>query len=439
MKVGSFDFGATRILLHPATGGTVRSWNTSGTEQTAEAFPTATSVADFFYGDVDGTGARFWSRDSATLTKHTNWTWGGGGTQAWRVGYAWYLSTGPYETVMGPTGSITTYQRKRLTVANAAIPGGADQVRVYMYPSASAPAAGSSWLQVTDANTTRYITSYTNSGTNDKTSSTFSGGTPAVIQSSGSEWVLSGNGSVAFATTVTPGGKPPVVRTYTSSTSWSKPTGLSHIIVEVQGGGGGAGGAPTASSNQAASAGGGGGGGYARKLLTAADLTASSYTVTVGTGGSGGSAGANDGVNGNPSYFVADAGDSWSSVTGGGGALGDAGINSAGHTIVAGGAGGGGSNGDVNVTGSDGANGLTVGGATASGTFRAFPASGGNGGGSHLGGLARGNPADGGGAGGTGSLYGGGGSGAHTFNGTSAQAGGDGANGIVIVTEYYGA
>jgi hypothetical protein len=199
MQVGSFDFGATRILLHPAAGGAVRSWDTSGTEQTAEAFPTDAGggAADFFYGDVDGTGARFWSRPGVTtLYKHTNWTWGGGGTQAWRVGYAWYLSTGPYETVMGPTGSITTYQRKRLTVANAAIPGGADQVRVYMYPSASAPAAGSSWLQVTDANTTRYITSYTNSGTNDKTSSTFSGGTPAVIQSAGGEWKLSGSGVI---------------------------------------------------------------------------------------------------------------------------------------------------------------------------------------------------------------------------------------------------
>lgn len=229
----------------------------------------------------------------------------------------------------------------------------------------------------------------------------------------------------------------PIRRVYSSSTSWSKPANLSHIEVEVQGGGGGGGGAANAAANEAAVASGGGGGGYAKKLLLATDLTASTYTVTVGTYGSGGSAGANNGAAGNPSYFVADAGDSWSTVTGNGGGAGLGCSSQSAHNIVGGGTGGTGANGDINIYGGDGGNGITVPGRNAAGTYKVWNIASGYGGGAALGGLARASATDTGGAGSAGTAYGGGGAGATSQNASGSNAGGNGAAGRVIITEFY--
>lgn len=175
----------------------------------------------------------------------------------------------------------------------------------------------------------------------------------------------------------------PVVRTYLNAGSpatWTKPSGLKYVVVEVQAGGG------TGASNPGGDdgGGGGGGGGYSKKLIAVASLGA---TETVTTGAAEGS-----------SSFGAHC-----SATAG---------SNGGNEL--GGVGGTGTGGDINITGSAGqSNDLNY-------TSEAGPGMGGS---SHMGGGGRAV----GGSGGAGGSYGGGG-GAHS---------GAGAAGIVIVTEYY--
>ena len=76
------------------------------------------------------------------------------------------------------------------------------------------------------------------------------------------------------------------VQTFTSSGTWTKPSGIRLAMVEVIGGGGG-GGSSTSSVNTAG--GGGGGGAYARKLFDVSSV--SSVSVTIGSGGGSQAAG----------------------------------------------------------------------------------------------------------------------------------------------------
>ena len=201
-----------------------------------------------------------------------------------------------------------------------------------------------------------------------------------------------------------------VRQVFTSSATWTKNANLLYADVEVVGGGGGGGGTAAANST---SSGGGGAGGYSRKVIAAATLGATE-TVTVGTGGAGGSAGGGaggTGGTGNTSSFGTHC-----SATGGAGGVG---ASAAGNVL--GGLGGAGSSGDVNITGN-------AGGSSISATMSGF------GGQGYFGGGARpvGTNIDGNvgaantGAGGSGSI-------GSTTNG---RAGGAGAAGIVIVTEY---
>jgi len=83
----------------------------------------------------------------------------------------------------------------------------------------------------------------------------------------------------------------PIVRTYLNAASpatWSKPTGLRYVVVEVQAAGGDGG---AATGNSGAQGGGGGGGGYSKKLITAGSL-GSTETVTIGAVGANSSFGA---------------------------------------------------------------------------------------------------------------------------------------------------
>src|SRR5258706_1789348 len=83
---------------------------------------------------------------------------------------------------------------------------------------------------------------------------------------------------------------------FTSSGTYTPTSGMLHCIIECIGGGGG--GAGTSSVPGSAGAGGGGGsGGYSRSYKTAAQIGAS-QTVTIGTGGTGGAAGDNNGISG---------------------------------------------------------------------------------------------------------------------------------------------
>lgn len=191
----------------------------------------------------------------------------------------------------------------------------------------------------------------------------------------------------------------PVVRTYLNADSpatWSKPTGLKYVVVEVQAAGGAGGPSGTGGSDPGIS-GGGGAGGYSCKTISVGSLGATE-TVTIGAPGASSSFG---------SHCSATSGS-----TGGG----TAGYN--------GGAGGVGSSGDINAAGQGGGCGST----NATGALHVA----GTGGASYFGsgGLGHAGSAGNGSAGGN---YGGGGGGALGSSGS----GGAGGPAIVIVTEYY--
>lgn len=186
-------------------------------------------------------------------------------------------------------------------------------------------------------------------------------------------------------------GKNIKVITTTGTSTFSVPSGITKVAVEVQGAGGdggscSSGGSPTSGDV----GGGGGGGGYAFKNV---DVTGTS-TIQVYVGASNG-AWSTFGTNG--SYLSATGG-----VTSG--------------SEAEPGAGGAGSGGDINIAGAGGGGGAGFGGA---------------GGSSHLGGGAvsrRGNN-----SGANGGVYGGGGGGAACISSNQTLSGGTGAQGVVVV------
>lgn len=191
----------------------------------------------------------------------------------------------------------------------------------------------------------------------------------------------------------------PIVRTYVNAGSphtWTKPTGLKYIVVEVQGGGQ-AGDGTTGDSY----ANGGGAGGYSKKLIATASL---GTTETVTVGGAGAVNNYATGGDGGSSSFG-----SHCSANGG-----------------TGGIGGTATGGDINIQGESGS--VGTGNAGTAGGFVT-----GGGGNSKFG--SGGKPTSGGG-GNAGTGYGSGGSGGSST--TSADAsGGAGTAGFVILTEYY--
>ena len=206
------------------------------------------------------------------------------------------------------------------------------------------------------------------------------------------------------------------VQVFTGNGTYTPATGMLYCTVEVVGGGGGGGGALGVAA-QSSAGGGGGGGGYARKTFASATVGAS-QTVTVGASANGGTAGTNNGTNGNTTSFGA-----LLSATGGG--AGTGGTSSAtSPTGTGSGAGGVGSSGDFNANGEAGGTGLAFGASAA--------ALGGRGGGSYFSGGVTGGAISGAGTAGTNYGVGGGGG----ASGTTSMAGGAGAQGIVIVTEF---
>ena len=249
------------------------------------------------------------------------------------------------------------------------------------------------------------------------TTSTINGVTPTTGGSS-SQYL---NGTGAYSTPSAKSFSVSVQKfTNGGSTTYTPTPGTVYSILECMGAGGAGGSCSSTSSTQTSGGGGGGAGGYSRHLATAADIGVS-QTVSVGAGGTAGSAGNNPGGNGGDtsvgSLCVGKGG------TGGGG--------SAATIPGLGGAGGVAGTGNiVNQQGAPGTTGIATG-ITGVGGF------GGAGGNSQWGGGGAGTETATTTVGNAAVGYGGGGSGgANYISQGTGKAGGAGANGYVVITEY---
>lgn len=242
---------------------------------------------------------------------------------------------------------------------------------------------------------------------------------PQADGTNGQALTTDGAGQTAWATiSGSVGGGLRSVQVFTSSGTWTKPSGIDLIVVECIGAGGGGGGCNSATS-QVATGAGGGAGGYGYSLIDVSAI--SSETVTIGAGGAGGAAGTNVGSTGGTSSFGAH-------ISCAGGAGGNSAAASANDRVASGGLGGVASLADINVTGNSGDDGVApLGGVT-----------GGHGANSKFGagGLGDARNATGSGVGSPGLGNGSGGGGAASINTTTDRAGGAGTDGIVIVYEY---
>lgn len=205
-----------------------------------------------------------------------------------------------------------------------------------------------------------------------------------------------------------------------TAATYTVPAGVRALKVICLGGGGGGGGA----DGQGASAGANGGAGCAGHIVEKFIASpASSYTYTIGAGGSGGAAGNNAGTAGGDTTFTDGA--SLTLTAGGGGAgagmLGTTGSRASGSTITTTATGG-----DLNVLGEVTSPATIIGGALAS-----VPQGGsspyGRGGSGFL--FQQ--------AGNDGTGYGSGGSGANASQEATNRAGGDGTGGLIIIEEHY--
>jgi hypothetical protein len=277
------------------------------------------------------------------------------------------------------------------------------------------------------------------------------------------------------------------VDSYTANDTWNKPAGakMVHFLL-IAGGGGGGSGRRGAAGTTRCGGGGGSGGGIHVGWVDAGQL-GNTETVTVGAGGAGGANAANDtngaaGANGGDSYFGTrrafrgNGGGGGTDAAGGAagaepananffynvfGQLNGGGVGSNGTAVGGGantrsafaptGAGGGGALNSSNTSisagtaaslGNDNVGGIIAGG---NGSFGGGGGNGGDGNRSYWyvgtgGGGSR--PIQTGGfvsgAGGNGALYGaGGGGGSGVANGTGDNKGGNGADGIVVITTYF--
>jgi len=186
------------------------------------------------------------------------------------------------------------------------------------------------------------------------------------------------------------------VQVFTAASTWTRPTDITKVIVEVQGGG--AGGARAVSGTYAI---GGSGGGYAKKFIDVSSVTNS--VISIGAGGAGATV-SGSGVNGGDSSWNDTHVDHGGSST----VTGVKGVSSYGANIES--PGGLGTLGDINIQGGNGGVGYNGGGDSQLGHGGVAPY-----------GAATDNYATG---------YGGGG------GGGDGIIGGVGTGGIVIVWEY---
>lgn len=182
---------------------TAYAWNEStGANVANRDFGTVGTVSSYLHSGLLFDGTQFLGVNQFAVSQFTSWDWTTASAKYW-VGYSWRDGTGTtHETELGPRSSITMHRRTRLQVNTAAIPTGGvddpDSVRIYMLPNASAPSPGAFKLQVTDALTSRYLTTYASGGAADPTSNSFPAATPAELKSATTGWHLYGDGTTSF-------------------------------------------------------------------------------------------------------------------------------------------------------------------------------------------------------------------------------------------------
>ena len=163
----------------------------------------------------------------------------------------------------------------------------------------------------------------------------------AIDKESGSTLTLGGSGTTvavhASATTSGFDSGLASVQTFTSSGTWTRPSGITKVIVEAQGAGSGGNNASSSGSVSSGAA-----GGYARKLIDVSSI--SSSTITIGSGGAGVSSGTATGNAGGQSSWA----DGTNTITCNGGA----GPTPTSNQVVLGGTATGG---DINIKGQNGA------------------------------------------------------------------------------------
>lgn len=211
---------------------------------------------------------------------------------------------------------------------------------------------------------------------------------------------------------------------FTTTGDWTAPTGVTSVDVECWGGGGGGG---NGADRNTGGGGGGGGGGYVKKLSIPV-TPSSSYTVTIGAGGSSATAGGNSSFTGDSSTTITANGGSAGNNNGGSGGSGASGSCTGGCSTGAytGGAGASGTAGDNGPGGGGGGSAGTGGnGNTAtSQTGATAVTDGGPGGDGAIENVDGNSPASG---------YGGGGGGAGNKKGAS-KYGGSGYGGKCVLT-----
>ncbi len=209
-----------------------------------------------------------------------------------------------------------------------------------------------------------------------------------------------------------------VVQVFTSSGTYTPTSGMKYCVIETVGGGGGGGGTQNGAATQALGGGGGGSGGYSRKVASAATIGAS-QTATIGAGGSAGAGGINNGTAGGDTSIGTIC-------------IAKGGSPGIGGNSGAGGAGGVAGTGDFTPVGNAGGQGCSNTAITSSAVV-------GIGGASVFGGGPSLVQAQANVTGAAGNNYGAGGNGGISWNGGGTEAGGAGANGVIIITEYISA
>lgn len=251
---------------------------------------------------------------------------------------------------------------------------------------------------------------------------TTSGGLPTGLSTGTDYWAINASGTT-FNLSATKGGSAINTSsagsgTHTMNSIYPK-TGLfgtpSFVVVEVWGGGGGGGGVSAGGAQCMGS--GGGAGGYSRRKISSASLGATE-TLTIGAGGTAGAnTGGNGGTGGTTSFGA------WASATGG---VGGTGATSS--VSQSGGDGGVGSSGDINLQGNPGGGCRTDGGGGAAAVLS------GRGGDTILGGAGK--EVGGANTNGTNARNNSGSGASGAMGNSSAQTGGIGGSGRIVVTEY---